>query len=141
MQTLFDITHDDDPIKPSQEEALGRAMSKQWQEDLEIIRERGVIPDFLGEPSPLSKDKARLLELLYECGSIEWHSVTDKNNREVTKAMGLSNTGNAKAVIAQCCAEGLVSSRVYRGAQIFELTMIGEFALDEHQENVRLGWV
>jgi len=135
MMNLFDYQPEDDTPTPSQEEALGQAMRKQWQEDQQVVRERGIIPDWVGEPSPLSKDKARLLNLLYESGSITWSSGHSQNNRDVTSAMGLQSTGNAKAVIDMCYRDKLITSRIYRGSQIFELTLEGEFALEEHLQD------
>jgi len=139
MTDLFDTHLDDNPATPSQEEALRRAMQKQWQDDLEAVSERGVIPDWIGEPRPLSKDKARLLGLLYEVGSVSWTSSPSKNNRQVTEAMGLQSTGNAKAVIDMCLREKLAATRIYRGALIVEMTQEGEYALEEYQLDVELG--
>lgn len=141
MDTLFTYSNNDETPTASQEQQLGDAMREQWKEDLDVVRQRGIIPDWIGEPSQLSKDKARLLDLLYEVGFVTWDSNPSKNNRTVTKAIGLNNTGNAKAVIDMCCKDGLVSSRLYRGNQIFEMTMEGEFALEEWQIDVEMGLI
>lgn len=135
---LFDVTHDD--IDQTNEEALGIQMRAQWDADQRIVRERRVIPDWIGEPSPLSQDKARLLNVLYECGCVAWSSTPCKGNRDVTNAIGLESTANAKAVIDECNKLGLVSARHYRGQMIFEMTMDGEFALDEYQQEKELGF-
>jgi hypothetical protein len=140
MDTLFDYNPDDD-YGPDEQDALRDAMVSQWDNDLKIIKERGVIPDFFGEPRPLSKDKARLLEYLYDHGYVAWHNYPCQNNRDVTKAIGLNNTGNAKAVIDMCFREGLIESRLYRGEQVFQLAQDGEYALEEHQIEVELGLV
>ena len=139
MQTLFDYTHD--APNADDEYEIGVAMRKQWEADSESVRDRGVIPDWIGEPRPLSKDKARLLEYLYDHGYVAWHNYPCQNNRDVTKAIGLNNTGNAKAVIDMCFREGLIESRLYRGDQVFQLAQDGEYALEEHQIEVELGLV
>lgn len=123
------------------EEMLGDAMKKQWDEDQATVKARGDIPDWIGEPSPLSRDKARLLELLFEVGAVRWSSHISKNNQDVTKAMGLNSVANAKAVLDMCCKEGLVTSRLYRNERIFELSQMGEFSLEEHQIEVELGLI
>ncbi len=139
MSTLFDYSPDDDPYERNHEEALKDAMTEQWKRDLATVRYRGVIPDWIGEPSPLSKDKARLLELLYDCGCVTWTNNPSPTNRETTKAMGFRSQANAKACIDACLKEGLVVSRLHRGNMVFEMTMQGEFALDEWQLNCELG--
>ena len=48
MQTLFDYTHD--APNTDDEYEIGVAMRKQWEADSEVVRERGVIPDWIGEP-------------------------------------------------------------------------------------------
>ena len=138
-QLAFDYSADQEDYSPSQEDALRIAMQKQWEDDQKIIRQRGIIPDWFGEPSPLSRDKARLLSLLYDIGYITWSKHYCSNNREVTKQIGLNNTGNAKAVIDACLKEGLISSRIYRGEVVFEMTMEGEHSLEEWQLEVELG--
>jgi len=138
-QPFLDFDAQDQDYTPSQEDALRVAMKRQWDTDVDVIRQRGVIPDWMGEPSPLSRDKARLLSLLYEVGYIAWHKHPGPNNRDVTKRMGLNNTGNAKAVIDMCIDAGLVSSRIYRGETIFEMTMEGEHSLEEYELEVELG--
>lgn len=139
MDTLFDYSPDDDPYEPHEHDALQSAMRAQWHRDQAEVRTSGRIPDWIGEPRPLSKDKARLLELLYDIGCVTWSSNPSKGNQEVTRAMGLNSTANAKAVIDQCMRDGLVTSRLYRGNQVFEMTMSGEFALDEWQLDREMG--
>lgn len=138
MTSLFDYSPDDE-YERNHEEALQDAMREQWKRDLATVRERGVITDWIGEPSPLSKDKARLLELLYDCGCVTWSSNPSKANQETTKAMGFQSQANAKACIDACLKEGLVVSRLYRGNMVFEMTAEGEYALEEHNLEIELG--
>ena len=138
-QPAFDYNADVQDYSPTEEDALRIAMQKRWVEDQQEIRERGVFPDWLGEPSPLSKDKARLLTLLYDVGHVKWTQHPGQNNRNVTRDIGLRNVANAKAVIDMCLKDNLVSSREYRGNVIIEMTQAGEFALDEYQLEVELG--
>jgi hypothetical protein len=53
--------------------------------------------------------------------------------------MGFQSQANAKACIDACMKDGLVVSRLYRGNQIYEMTMEGEFSLDEWQLDREMG--
>ena len=138
-QTLFDYDPNDDPYERRHEEALQDAMREQWKRDLATVRDRGFIPDWVGEPRPLSRDKARLLELLYDCGCVTWTNNPSRTNQDTTKAMGFQSQANARASIDACLKEGLVVSRLYRGNMVFEMSMEGEFALDEYMLDRELG--
>lgn len=134
---LFSITYDDP--ESDHQIALRDAMQDQWRKDQSTIRSQGRVPDWIGEPSPLSRDKARLLTLLYDQGCIYWTGHPSRNNQDVTERIGLQKTANAKATIDACLRAGLIESRLYRGEQVFQLTHEGEFALDEYQIDVELG--
>lgn len=121
------------------EDKFREAVKKQNAISEFVVRERGIYPDWLGEPEPLSKDKARLLTVLYEQGFITWASSTCKENMDVVQAIGLQKEANAKAVLKDCLALGLTTSRIWRGKQIFELTHKGEHALHEYLLEKELG--
>lgn len=137
--SLPDYSPDDDPYERHHEEALQDAMREQWKRDLATVRDRGIVPDWVGEPRPLSRDKARLLELLYDVGCVTWSNNPSRTNQDTTKAMGFQSQANARACIDACLRDGLVVSRLYRGNMVFEMTMEGEFALDEWQLDRELG--
>ena len=137
--SLLDYNPDDDPYERHHEDALQDAMREQWKRDLAAVHDRWVIPDWIGEPRPLSKDKARLLSLLYDVGCVTWSSNPSRANQDTTRAMGFQSQANARACIDACMKDGLVVSRLYRGNMVFEMTMAGEFALDEWQLDCELG--
>ncbi len=141
MTDLFADHNYTAPEPPSEDDALAIAMVKQWERDKARIAERRVIPDWMGEPSPLSKDRARLLELLYDAGCVEWTGNPSKNNNRVTKAMGLNNNANAKAVLDMCQRDGLITSRLYQGKQVFEMAQEGEFALEDFLLEKEMGFL
>jgi hypothetical protein len=120
---------------------LRDAMRDQWESDNAEIKRQGRIPDWYGEPKPLSKDKARLLQYLYDHGFIEWTNSPSANNTAVTKSIGLNSTVNAKGVIDQCIREQLIEHRIHQGKVIFQMTHHGEFALEEWQIDRELGIV
>lgn len=115
------------------------AMQDQWKRDIATVQERGVVPDWIGEPRPLSRDKARLLELLYDCGCVTWTNNPSKVNQDTTKAMGFQSQANAKACLDACLKEKLISCRLYRENQVFEMTSEGEYALEDWQMEIEMG--
>lgn len=153
MTDLF-TQHDD-------QDDLRAAMQAQWQKDCAEIKRRRIIPDWKGEPKPLSKDKAALLEYLYEHGFLAWPKSPSKEKLAVARLIGYEtkparkiqealdlgldeNTiavANAKAVIDWCLAEGLIETRLYRGQEIYQMTQDGEYALEEWQIERELGFL
>ena len=140
-QPACDFSSDLQSYAPNAEDALALAMGKQWQDDQDAVRASGRVPDWYGEPKPLGKDKARLLQHLYEVGCIEWTGNPSRGNTEVTRAIGLNSTINARQVILECHKAGLIEQRLYRGRVVFQLTHEGEFALDEYLLDVQYGIV
>lgn len=123
-----------------EEAALGEAMARHHQEyDIPIIRERGVVPDWMGEPEPLSKDKARVLSYLYEHGCFSWTPKTSRNNRDMVEAVSLGTQAYAKSVIDEMMRLDLIETRMYHGDLVFEMTQQGEFALEEYELDKELG--
>lgn len=131
--------HQSDEQQEAFEAEYGRLLRKQWEDDLETVRQRGVIPDWIGEPKPLSVDKARLLEVLYDRGCVSWTSNPSRNNRDVTRAIGLTSTANAKQVIDACVSAKLAKYEQYNGSLVIVMTQEGEFALEEYQLDMEMG--
>ena len=143
------------------EDDLRDAMASKWEADIAVIAKRRVIPDWKGEPKPLSRDKAALLEYLYEHGFIVWQSGPSKEKAAVAKIMGYSerrrperNPGfdlglpdatiaiaNAAAVIDSCEREGLIEKKLYRGQEVYQMTIDGEFALNDWQLEREMGFL
>lgn len=141
-----------------QEEALADAMQRQWDADNDKVRKRGIVPDWIGEPRPLSKDRVALLNILYEIGYVEWPKAPSRQKSEVARQMGYKDiyTGkfdmfgneivrlavdNAKAVIDSMVREGLIEWREYRGGNVLQMTNEGEYALEDWQIEQELGFV
>lgn len=132
------FTADHTPYTPTQEDALRTAMRKQWECDQETVKARHAIPDWIGEPRPLSKDRAAMLELLYDVGCIEWNGSPSRNNAIVAAKVG-KPIAHIKGLLEQMRREGLVSSRVWDGKPVWEMTQTGEYALDEWQLDREMG--
>ena len=132
---------------------LKHKMHKQWLHDLEVVKDRRVVPDWVGEPRPLSKDRAALLEYLYENGCIYFpHSAICRKDLmervRVAKLMGYVErddgsiaVANAKAVIDDCKKQGLIEMREYQGRMVYQLSAEGEFALEDWQLERELGFL
>ena len=138
-QPAFDFTSEIQDYAPTEDDALLDAMQYQWRADQAKVRQQGRIPDWIGEPHPLSKDKARLLEYLYDAGYVEWTGNPSQSNIDVARKIGLTSTINARVVIDQCHRAGLIVQSIYRERVVFQLTHEGEFALDEYQLDRELG--
>lgn len=130
------------------QDALREAMRAQWESDLATVKNRRVIPDWIGEPNPLSKDKAALLEYLYDNGYIVWTDKPGKERIEVARILGYEErddgsiaAANAKYVVNSCLRDGLVETRIYRGKQIIQMTTEGEYALSDWQIERELGFI
>ena len=130
------------------EDDLRDAMASQWEADIAVIAKRRVIPDWKGEPKPLSRDKAALLEYLYEHGFIVWPKTPGKDRIKVAKILGYSERDdgsiavtNAKAVIDSCEREGLIEKKLYRGQEVYQMTIDGEFALNDWQLEREMGFL
>lgn len=123
---------------PCREDELRAAMEAQWKADKAKVRERGVIPDWIGEPRPLSRDRAAVLELLYEIGCIEWNGNPSRNNQIVARQIGRP-VAHIKGLLDAMKAEGLLSARLWDGKPIWEMTQTGEYALEEWQLERELG--
>ena len=149
------------PAPDHEQDALRESMFELWEADKKTIKERRVIPDWIGEPEPLSKDRAALLEYLYENGCIFWQSGPSKEKVRIAKLMGykehetkndhpsfdlgLPNTSiavaNAKAVIDDCKKQGLIEVKEYQGRMVYQLSAEGEFALEDWQLERELGFL
>ena len=134
--------------KRNYEDDLREAMEAQWQDDIAVIEMRRVIPDWFGEPRPLSRDKAALLEYLYEHGFIAWPKTPGPERVKVAKILGYQERDdgsiavtNAKAVIDGCFRDGLIETSLYRGQEVYQMTMEGQFALAEWQVERELGFL
>ena len=55
--------------------------------------------------------------------------------------MGLNNNANAKAVLDMCQRDGLITSRLYQGKQVFEMAQEGEFALEDFLLEKEMGFL
>jgi hypothetical protein len=156
---LFDQTPPTD--YDYEQDALQKAMLELWEADKATVAQRRIIPDWIGEPEPLSKDRAALLEYLYENGCIYWQSGPSKEKITIAKLIGYSeheNTNkhpsfdfglpdmtiaiaNAKAIIDDCEKSGLIEAKLYRGRKAYELTQSGEYALEDFMIERELGFL
>jgi hypothetical protein len=135
-------------IPNNDQDTIRTAMEKQWQSDIDAIKLRRIVPDWKGEPKPLSKDKAALLEYLYENGFIEWPKTPGPDRIKVAKILGyverddgMIAVTNAKAVIDACYRDKLIETSLYRGKEVYQMTQDGEYALEEWQIDRELGFL
>jgi hypothetical protein len=140
----MDLFTEHDP----EQEAMRDAMQKQWRKDCKEIKAKRIIPDWKGEPKPLSKDKAALLQYLYDHGFIAWPSAPGPERVRAAKMLGYTEkadgtiaVANAKAVIDSCLRDGLIEARLYRGQQVLQMTQDGEYALEEWQIEREMGFL
>ena len=144
-----------------QEEALAEAMQRQWEDDIAEVKRRRIIPDWVGEPRPLSKDRAAFLNLILSNGSALWTNNPSRNNLEVARAMGYRDrpkdgtadfnlfgvdddvniVANAKATIDAMVKAGLIKGVSTKTGVEYEMTIDGEYALDDWQIEKELGFV
>lgn len=114
------------PPDPDQD-ALLTAMEQQWHRDVDVIKSQGRIPDWYGEPYPLEKSLARVLNYTYEEGSFAWDARATPNNRRMTAAFGFRSPVNAYDAVFKCHELGLIE---YDGG-LYYMTQKGEYALEE----------
>lgn len=143
-----------------EQDALREAMLELWEADKAIVSQRRFIPDWIGEPEPLSKDRAALLEYLYENGSLVWPKTPGPDRVKAAKILGYveradKNTSsldlgieaatiavaNARAIIDACLSDGLIEARLHRGQEIMQLTQEGEYALEDYMLERELGYI
>ena len=129
-----------DTYEQTQEEVWRDAMQKQWQRDKERVKQRRIIPDWEGEPKPLSRDRARILELLYDVGCFEWTGNPSKNNERVASVIK-QPIANVKGLLKLMEQEGLIASRMYRGKQVWEMLQAGEYALEDFWLDQEMGFL
>ncbi len=142
------------------EHRLADAMRKQWQADQAEVKRRRIIPDWIGEPKPLAKDKAAFLELILRNGRVVWTNSPSQNNREVAHAMGykarlkpadefslfdapqeVNIISSAKAAIAALARDGMIEGRAVPDGIEYAMTIEGEYALEDWQLERELGFV
>lgn len=116
---------------PSIEDALHDAMQRQWDADVATVKERGVIPDWEGEPSPLDKSLARVLNYAYESGFIIWTSRPSRKRTETIAALKFNNLANVEDTIHRCVELTYLEARLYNGDEVYQLTQEGEEALGD----------
>jgi hypothetical protein len=107
------------------------AMQEQWEQDKATIAAQGRIPDWMGEPRPLDKSLARVLNWTYENGCFEWTGVASHNNRKMTAAFGFTSPINAHEAVTRCIKMGLLEAYTHKGVVRYQMTIQGEYALDE----------
>jgi hypothetical protein len=139
---------------------LADIMREQWKADLATVKERGIIPDWIGEPKPLAKDKAAFLELILRNGSVTWTSAPSRGNNEIALTMGykqrdkecdafnlfdnresINITASAKAAIKSLAQAGLIEGRPVENGIEYSMTLEGEYALEDWQSERELGFV
>jgi hypothetical protein len=153
QETFFDIPNP----SADAENRLRIAMADQWKNDLEVVSKRGVIPDWIGEPKPLSKDKAAFMDIVHNNSYVLWTKTPSKNNKDIARAMGYVDRErgdaydifgekprvdiivSAKAAIDALVRESLVKGVNVEGGIEYELTMNGEYALREWHIDRELG--
>jgi predicted transcriptional regulator len=127
-------------VNHSQEDALQKAMRAQWEKDKAKVADRRIIPDWIGEPRPLSKDRARILELIYEIGCIEWTNNPSEKNAIIARSLK-QPVANVKGLLKSMQKEGLIKARIYDKSQTWEMTSSGEYALEDWQLERELGFL
>lgn len=114
---------------PAVEDALHDAMKRQWDADVATVRDRGITPDWEGEPSPLDKSLARVLNYAYENGFIIWTSRPSRKRTETIAALKFNNLANVEDAISRCVGLTYLEARLYNGDEVYQLTQEGEEAL------------
>lgn len=109
------------------QDALRDAMAEQYAEDARIIASDGRIPDWWGEPRPLEKSLARVLNYTYEVGPFSWDNRATANNRRLTSAFGFHSPINAYDAVLRCHDDGLLEY----GDGVYYMSQQGEYALEE----------
>jgi hypothetical protein len=117
----------------TQPDPLYYAMREQWDRDVAETRSQGRIADWMGEPRPLDKSLARVLNWSYENGCFEWTPSPSHNNRKMTAAFGFNSPINANEAVTRCIRMGLIEAHASKGAIRYQMTHAGEYALDEWQ--------
>jgi hypothetical protein len=131
---LFNAHYPPNPV----EDVYRELLEDQFSRDKQVISDRGVIPDWMGEPRPLDKSLARVLNWTYENGCFEWSGVPSNNNRKMTGAFGFRSSVNAHEAVSKCHSMGLLETYVDKGATRFQLTQAGEYALEEWELEVEI---
>lgn len=103
------------------------AMIAQYAHDAAVIKKQGRIPDWYGEPRPLDKSLARVLNYAYENGPFEWTERATANNRKLTAAFGFRSPINAHEAVISCHNQGLLK---YDDG-VYYMSEHGEYALEE----------
>jgi hypothetical protein len=134
----LELSADNGDYTPNEEDNLRRAMVAQWKADKAKVKARGIVPDWMGEPRPLSRDRAAVLELLYDVGCIEWNGNPSRNNQIIAGQIGRP-VAHIKGLLDAMLAEGLLTSRLWDDKPIWEMTHAGEYALEEWQIDRELG--
>jgi hypothetical protein len=139
---------------------LADMMRAQWETDLAEVKRRRIIPDWVGEPKPLAKDKAAFLELIHRNGRVTWTNNPSRNNKDIALAMGykprlkpadgfnlfdvpqeVNIVSSAKAAIASLEREGLIDANPVSDGVEYTMTTEGEYALEDWQIEQELGFV
>jgi len=134
------------------EEALEEAMLSHWRSDLMEVERRRIVPDWIGEPKPLPKDKATFLNMILRDGFVTWTASPSRNNRMIARAMGyvdrekqgtaednifgvnddVNIVAAAAAAIKNLVDDGMVKGVVGRnGDTEYEMLTPGEYALED----------
>jgi hypothetical protein len=129
---LFDYNPAEiDPCPPpSFETAYAAMMRHAITRDTAIVRARGFLSNWTGNDDPLQQDEARLIAAC----PLQWHDLDYRIKSEATRAMGLTNVPNARAVIDRCIALGYVDATVCGPAIKLDATDHGLDMLDEYND-------
>jgi hypothetical protein len=117
-----------DQTQPNEQDDLREAMQRQYEHDAAVIRADGRIPDWFGEPRPLEKSLARVLNYAYEQGPFQWTNQPSANNRRLTSAFGFRSPINAQDAVNRCYKDGLLE---FDKSGVYYLAQAGEYALEE----------
>ena len=140
---------------------LADMMRAQWEIDKAEIKRRRIIPDWIGEPKPMAKDKAAFLELILRYGFVMWTTNPSRNNKAISEAMGYKQrpkrdgfsglgldipndvniVSSAKAAIIALEREGLIEGTPVCDGIEYAMTIEGEYALEDWQIERELGFV
>jgi hypothetical protein len=127
------------------EQALADAMRAQWLADKATIKAQRRYADWMGEPKPLSRDKAALLEYLYEHGAFYWTQSASAHNLKAVAVFGYNDspkaTINARATLDAMVKAGLIEVRARGDKLEYSMTQEGEFALADWQLERELGFL
>lgn len=94
-------------LTPEQEEKLGDMMRAAWENDLKILKAKGIIPCWVETDGLLEADEFKLLTLIADNAGRVYYGGEDR--KRLADMMGFKAIGNLEAVVKKCLAKELIS--------------------------------